>query len=211
MTETIGNMIEKYRDAYGLHGLKGDLPAVHHDAVHAMTGLGIGGLDEARLSAVIAGIINKLPEVVVADHGRNIAKMRSIFTGNSHDYHSDFSPFESRKTAHAFTHAQELKAEELVSLHALGRLLGERLEEKLGVRYGQARPENIMALHHADFDISEEVQRIKQTHETPINRRVERVVSNMLGQSSLEKTGGSGIPAYGQSWKDVPHPQKPKI
>lgn len=211
MAETIGDMIEKYRDTYGLHGLKGDLPAVHHDAIHAMTGLGIGGLDEARLSAVIAGIINKLPEVVVADHSRNITKMRSIFTGNSHDYHSDFSPFESKRTAHAFAHAQELTAEELVAMHALGRELGERLEEKLGIRYGQARPEKIIALVHSDFDVSGQVQAIKLAHENPVNRRIERVVSNMLEQSSVGKTGQSQIPAYGQSWKDVPNPSKPKM
>lgn len=196
MSRSLGDMIDLFLKTYGL--VSAEKLDIRHEGVHAMSGIGIGGMEEIRIQCLVKGI-----EGASLDKTTHLAKDTFLFLS---EYYRGYrkanaipGAFETDFFQLAHRHITPLDPREIEGLHSIGKKLGTDFKKISGREYFDLT----FSVNHIPFsqvDISRHVETLRRHFETAKNRRVARLARNMLEQQALKKTGQSRIPPYGVPW-----------
>lgn len=201
---TLGQMAEKYREMYGLTFNPSDINgrSLAHDCVHAMTGLGIGGVNELRILFVGHGLIETSPFYFPQILSSKLDIYRDLFSAKRNP-NAGFSPYETPKSHLANFNMAAISPAEAEALARVGEEIMTSLRQIFGHSADWHKiPQNeIAALPFDQFDFSGHVYAVTKKFELPRNRRVERMARNIVEQKAIrEGADARNMPAYGTPW-----------
>lgn len=202
MKETFQNVIDRYQRVYGL-------PSVdpHHDAVHAMSGLGIGVCDELRVAAIECGLHH--PNTFVPPEGL-FWQQCGILKAMLQTY--DEQILEGRTTPYNVSQlrAQALTRQEAVEFFHFGRDMAHAFHKKTGIDFMKIKTGDLQRLDFKGLDFSAKAADIRARHERPTNAAVARAMTRAFRQSADRwGTRKSAIPDAGKSWRHQPAKRYP--
>ncbi len=197
MTRTIGEQVEEFIETYGLKKTTID---PKHDMVHAMTGFGVGEINEQRVNAIIDGLENTRPEPeqpldpYFAELLKEAADEYMRETGDPQP------KFANQKFHNAMKHAEPIDPREVEAFFQLGRKMNAAIEAETGRDFSSVTAPALAAVDFNKLDFSRDAFGIKEQFESPKNHRVESVARNVLEGESIRQTGQSAIPAVNKPW-----------
>jgi len=171
-----------------------------HDAVHAMTGFGVGEVNEQRVSAVIDGLENTRSEPE-EEFDPAFADILAMAAEEYVRENGDPQPkYANKKFLAAQKHAKPLDPKEIEAYFQLGRKMEAAISAATGHGFSQVSSAALSAVAFEKLDFSAEAFSIRAEFETAHNRRVENLSRNTLETESLRQTGQSAIPPTGKPW-----------
>ena len=197
MTRTVGNLVDEF---IAIYGLKRTTIDPKHDTVHAMTGFGVGEVNEQRINAVIDGLENTRPlpeeefDPIFADI---LAEAADEYV---REYGDPQPKFANDIFLAAQKHAQPLDPRELEAYFQLGRKIDAAITAVTGHGFADISTKALSAVAFEKLDFSAEAFSIRAQFETAHNRRVENVSRNTLETESMRQTGQNAIPAANKPW-----------
>lgn len=201
MARTVGSLVDHFIKAYGL---KKQTISPLHDCVHAMTGFGVGEVNEQRISAVIDGLENVRPgpDEELSSGFQDILDMAmQEFIAENGD---PMPVFATLTFDLAQKHAAPIDPREAEAYFQLGRAINAAIEKNTGQPFSNVTYQKLAAVDFDKLDFSQQAFDIRSQFETAKNRRVERLSRNVLEQESLRQTGHSDIPPADKPWTLAP-------
>lgn len=199
---SVGDMIRKYGEIFGLQTGYG---LASHDAVHAMTGIGIGVQEELRIIAVETPLRDIFGYFSVHDakeevesglafgrKGVSKEKPEKEFTNG----------IENDKSLKIQQRMGMISDGEIEDLYALGVKMRDAIFKMTGRQYGQLKGDQVMELDFSRLDFSSEVLAIKKRHAEGENREQAICLAKVFRDAAKKKKDGSAllIPRAGGSW-----------
>lgn len=205
---TVGGMIAEFQRIYALTNGDGDnFPFIHHDAIHAISGMAITAADELRVA---------VHEVVLYDPGM----ARSALLWNAADrvdslyaylrkYHADpahvylnAAPngLESAEFMRVQNEGESLKRKEIAEQVEVGAQMARALRQLTGKNYRELPPDILRELDFRELDFSTTANEIKHRLETDKNAQVEDKTARLLHDAATQLGRGQDIPAAGAAW-----------
>ncbi len=197
---SIGDMTTYFN---GLYALPRDPHMIHHDAVHVMTGLGIGIPDELRIVIIETSLRDKTDSVRPDDAiDRALRNLNWALKdkGESERSQNMKSSLQSQEMIQAQQTSGMLAIEEISKLFILGQKMRTAVYDLTGKHYMDLSGPELASLQSSRLDFSAEVLAIKNAHETPENRAVGVKIAKILRDNAKEEGWGLSIPRANGTW-----------
>ncbi len=201
----IGKLVERFRKIYALPETK-NIPSmfVPHDAVHVMTGLGIGIADEQRVS---------IYEVAMAypwwrrGLGTAFSREKSVHEGQLQIVKGErVAYYESpgQLAPSDFCRVQvgtvRLDKREVEEQFVLGQQMNQIIRQLTGKGYRRLTGEEVANLDFEKVDFTAQAHAIKNKYEKPENREIEKTMAGIFHDASVRRGRADDIPAAGFPW-----------
>jgi hypothetical protein len=197
---TVGDMISKFT---GLFGLPPKAALIFHDAIHAMSGLGIGIADEQRVIAIEHGIYCR-------NGSRNYTTAENeIIEAFAWAKQEIVSPAIPESLQNGLDKGRAIKAQkdtkmighdEIQRLFDIGIRMRDAIHHLTGKNYANLSLAQISALDFSRVNFAGEVLAVRQKHETPENRAVAVRLAKALRDAAKKEGRGLEVPRAGNSW-----------
>lgn len=201
---TLGELGEQFRKAYGLdRGRTVDgvaLNHVIHDSMHVMTGFGIGGVNEARINCLFDSLRGESLRTALENSREDVATFVETYRAKTTKARAAFAPYETNMALFAQSKMNWLDEKEIGAIYELGQDINKTMLRMNGRRYVETPHPIIAAIPFDRVDFTARAQEIRAQFENARNRRIERVLRNILEQEAIKKTGESLIPPHGVAW-----------
>ncbi len=199
---TLKDAVQRYLKIYRLkeeHELSG------HDALHAMTGYGIGLADEMRIAlveGVLCGEFNSGNMPQAMEHMKSTLRMGKTMAVLPFLYNDEENGLNKWKYRFNQLATRPLKEEEVREVCDMAQDIHKALMKLTGFDYRHVPLKMIMEIDFSKLDFSDQAREISVKHQIPENREVAVRSAMILRDAARDENGGILPPRAGRSWLD---------
>ncbi len=199
---TVGTLSRKFRAVYKLEPNLG----IRHDAIHIISGLGIGIAEELR----VAVLETHIRQNYWNEHNRSL----EYSFERQEDLHNTLvkwmlkeGPLNAKENGidkerfHAIQAKTEiLTRDEVTELHNLGKEIYDAIIALTGKAYMDIPREDIGTMDFSKVDFTAQVRDIKARHDTPKNAEIARQTADLFFEATRGTARHMLIPAPNSPW-----------
>lgn len=203
MTVTLADKIALFRSIFGLN--RSD--DVRHEAIHAMTGLGISAPDEMR-AIVLQNALETGKNYAQIDSSTPAEASRGFYFGVVNHFaiavrnpegHSAL--YTAQSCALEMRRVRALDPDEISAMRSLSKHMQDKIIKLMGDTFNTVKQWEILNIPFKEVDFVARAQAIKARYDRPENNWLERKVTELFrAEAARKKMDVQKIPAAGTPW-----------